>query len=110
MPHHECQVQFSRSMAMPTTWFSDGAKTAVREAAVSRNLSSIHMLSGAFDDSIRMAKHCPTGTLCVPSRAGLSHNPQESTDPNDLIAGTRALGLPLGITLLVSSDPSASRA
>jgi hypothetical protein len=110
MPHHGCQVQFSRfdgdADDMVQRWGEDRGTRSGRL----RNLSSIHMLSGAFDDSIRLAKHCPTGTLSVPSHAGLSHNPQESTDPNDLIAGTRALGLPLGITLLVSSDPSASRA
>jgi N-carbamoyl-L-amino-acid hydrolase len=38
-----------------------------------------------------LAGHCPTGMLFVPSRAGISHNPLEFTEPAQLLAGTRAL-------------------
>jgi beta-ureidopropionase / N-carbamoyl-L-amino-acid hydrolase len=51
----------------------------------------MEMLSGAFHDSVHLAHHCPTGMLFVPSRAGLSHNPEEYTDGGHLVAGTRVL-------------------
>lgn len=107
-PHHGCQVQFARSMAMPTTWFSDVVKKSIREAAVPLNLTSMDMLSGAFHDSVHLANHCPTGMLFVPSRAGLSHNPQEYTYPDELIAGTRVLAATIAHHAeLLSGDPSA---
>jgi beta-ureidopropionase / N-carbamoyl-L-amino-acid hydrolase len=90
-PRHGCDVAFTRSMAMPTTWFSDAVKTSIRQAADRLNLESMEMLSGAFHDSIHLSHHCPTGMLFVPSRAGLSHNPQEHTDALHLVAGTRVL-------------------
>lgn len=110
-PHHGCQVQFARSMAMPTTWFNDAVKTSIREAAVPLNLNSMDMLSGAFHDSVHLANHCPTGMLFVPSRGGLSHNPQEHTDPDDLIDGTRVLAAAIAHHAeLLSTDPSTSPA
>ena len=34
-----------------------------------------------------MARLCPTGMVFVPSRDGISHNPAEFTEPEDLVAG-----------------------
>ena len=34
-----------------------------------------------------MARLCPTGMVFVPSREGISHNPAEFTEPEDLAAG-----------------------
>ena len=38
-----------------------------------------------------MARICPTGMIFVPSRAGLSHCPQEFTGPEDLRCGALVL-------------------
>jgi len=34
---------------------------------------------------------CPAGMVFVPSQAGISHNPAEHTDPEDLVAGADVL-------------------
>ena len=47
--------------------------------------------SGAGHDAQMMARVCPTGMVFVPSHKGISHNPQEHTDPDDLIAGCNVL-------------------
>lgn len=42
-------------------------------------LKSIVMPSGAGHDAMNMAKLCPSGLIFIPSKDGLSHNPEEYT-------------------------------
>ena len=90
-PRHGCEVRYTQTMALPTTWFDDSVRASIREAADRLGLATMDMLSGAFHDSVHLARHCPTGMLFVPSRAGLSHNPAEYTDAEHLVAGARVL-------------------
>ena len=90
-PRHGCEVAYSPSMAMPTTWFSEALIASVRRAADQLGLVSIDMLSGAFHDSVHLAHHCATAMIFVPSRAGLSHNPHEHTDAGHLFSGAQVL-------------------
>ena len=53
--------------------------------------SVIKLPSGAGHDAQMMARVCPTGMVFVPSHKGISHNPQEHTDSDDLIAGCNVL-------------------
>jgi beta-ureidopropionase / N-carbamoyl-L-amino-acid hydrolase len=56
-----------------------------------RNVSSVRMASGAGHDAMKMAKLCPAGMLLVPSRGGISHNPDEWTDLDDIVTGVQVL-------------------
>ena len=49
------------------------------------------MPSGAGHDAQMLARVCPTGMVFVPSRDGISHNPAEHTDADDLMAGADVL-------------------
>lgn len=49
------------------------------------------MHSGAGHDSQLIGRHIPTAMLFVPSRNGISHNPEEYTAPEYLEKGTYAL-------------------
>ncbi|MGI9594695.1 MAG: M20/M25/M40 family metallo-hydrolase, partial [Acidimicrobiales bacterium] len=49
------------------------------------------MPSGAGHDAQMMARVCPTAMVFTPSRAGLSHNPAEYTEPEHLEAGANVL-------------------
>ncbi len=53
--------------------------------------SSMTMPSGAGHDAQMLARVCPTGMIFVPSQNGISHNPSEHTDREDLIAGANVL-------------------
>jgi beta-ureidopropionase / N-carbamoyl-L-amino-acid hydrolase len=90
-PRHGCQIGIEQLMALPTTWFNSAVKTSIRQAAEQLRLAAKEMISGAFHDSVHLANYCPTGMLFVPSRSGLSHNPDEHTDPEYLLAGARVL-------------------
>jgi beta-ureidopropionase / N-carbamoyl-L-amino-acid hydrolase len=52
-----------------------------------RGIPAVRMASGAGHDAMKMAKLCPAGMLLVPSRGGISHNPDEWTYHDDVIAG-----------------------
>jgi len=49
------------------------------------------MPSGAGHDAMQMAKITPAGMIFVPSKRGISHNPLEWTDPDDIALGTQLL-------------------
>ncbi|GIS99185.1 MAG: hypothetical protein CM1200mP26_08980 [Acidimicrobiales bacterium] len=58
-------------------------------AAVASDLGHTvrRMPSGAGHDAQMLARVCPTGMVFVPSHDGISHNPAEHTEPDDLVAG-----------------------
>ena len=47
--------------------------------------------SGAGHDAQMLARVCPTAMIFTPSARGISHNPAEHTDPDDLVAGADVL-------------------
>lgn len=49
------------------------------------------MTSGAGHDAQILAQHCPTAMIFVPSRDGISHNPDEHTDPAQIETGANVL-------------------
>ncbi|OME65600.1 allantoate amidohydrolase [Paenibacillus odorifer] len=49
------------------------------------------MVSGAGHDAQLFAPRCPTAMIFVPSRAGISHSPEEYTFPEQLVAGLEVL-------------------
>lgn len=63
---------------------------------VERHASSIdsrvrRMPSGAGHDAQMLARVCPTAMIFVPSRGGISHNPAEHTDAEQLVTGANVL-------------------
>jgi N-carbamoyl-L-amino-acid hydrolase len=71
--------------------FDETVISRVEAAALARSLSCRRMPSGAGHDAQMIARMCPTGMVFVPSRDGVSHNPREHTDPDDLAAGASVL-------------------
>jgi beta-ureidopropionase / N-carbamoyl-L-amino-acid hydrolase len=63
----------------------------VEAAADSLGLTHRRMPSGAGHDAQMLARVCPSGMVFVPSIHGISHNPAEDTDPDDLEAGANTL-------------------
>lgn len=60
---------------------------------ICRNIdpSTVRMPSGAGHDAQMLARVCPTAMIFVPSKDGVSHNPAEHTDDDDLERGANAL-------------------
>lgn len=51
----------------------------------------MRMVSGAGHDAQMMARVCKTAMIFVPSIGGISHNPTEHTEKEDLILGAELL-------------------
>ena len=49
------------------------------------------MPSGAGHDAQMLARVCPTAMIFVPSEGGISHNPAEHTDEDQLVSGAEVL-------------------
>ncbi|KAI0477259.1 amidase [Xylariaceae sp. FL0804] len=49
------------------------------------------MTSGAGHDSVYASRRCPTSMIFVPSRHGISHNPEEYTNEEDCAIGAEVL-------------------
>lgn len=67
----------------------------IEEACKEKELNYRIMHSGAGHDSQIIAPRIPTGMIFVPSIRGISHNPAEDTDLEDLLQGIEALELTL---------------
>ncbi|MGF1606753.1 MAG: Zn-dependent hydrolase [Rhodothalassiaceae bacterium] len=63
----------------------------IADAAKDMGLSRRFMPSGAGHDAQDMVPLMPTGMIFVPSRAGISHSPDEFTAPEDLANGADVL-------------------
>jgi N-carbamoyl-L-amino-acid hydrolase len=68
---------------------------AVANAARTRGLAAMEMVSGAGHDSCNVSAVAPTAMLFVPCAGGLSHNEAESATSQDLEAGANVLLLAL---------------
>jgi N-carbamoyl-L-amino-acid hydrolase len=71
--------------------FDPGIVALIEDAARERQLASRRMTSGAGHDAQMLARICPAAMIFVPSRGGISHNPREHTEPEQLIAGAGVL-------------------
>lgn len=64
---------------------------SVRAGAKAAGLSTRDMISGAGHDAVHAAAVVPTTMIFVPCKGGLSHNPAESTLPEECAAGAQVL-------------------
>lgn len=66
-------------------------RETIASAAKDLGLPTLTMFSGAGHDAQIMAEAAPVGMVFVPSRAGVSHAPSESTEDRHLIDGANVL-------------------
>jgi len=71
--------------------FDDELTGLVADLARHHNRSVMFMPSGAGHDAQMLARVCPTTMIFTPSVQGISHNPAEFTNTDDLVAGTNIL-------------------
>ena len=81
-------VHFYESLAAPT---DPRFRDIVEESANALGYTSVRMPSGAGHDAQSMAELGPVGMIFVPSRAGISHSPDEYSAPDDITRGTNVL-------------------
>ena len=93
------RVAESENVEIDTKWvarfepvvFDPRVVELVESTASALGLSVRRMPSGAGHDAQILAGVCPAGMVFVPSVRGISHNPAEHTEPDDLVAGSNVL-------------------
>jgi len=75
----------------PPVEFDADCVRAVREAAKSLGYAHRDMVSGAGHDACYISRIAPTAMIFIPCRGGISHNEEESAEPDDLAAGCNVL-------------------
>ena len=93
------RVAESEEVEIDTKWvarfepvvFDPRVVELVESTASALGLSVRRMPSGAGHDAQILADVCPAGMVFVPSVKGISHNPAEHTDADDLVAGANVL-------------------
>lgn len=73
------------------TPLDDDLRSVLHEAVKSAGASVMDLPSGAGHDAQVIARHVPTAMLFVPSRRGISHAPEEFTDPDHQEVGAEVL-------------------
>ncbi|XAW89893.1 M20/M25/M40 family metallo-hydrolase [Vibrio sp. CDRSL-10 TSBA] len=71
--------------------FDESLVASIEKAANSLNISHHRMTSGAGHDAQMIARIAPSAMIFVPSKDGVSHNPKEFTELEDLILGAEVL-------------------
>ena len=74
----------------PVALSSELAK-AFEELCKAKKLKYRHMHSGAGHDAMHMAKLVPTSMLFIPCKDGISHNPEEKAELEDICLGIEVL-------------------
>jgi allantoate deiminase len=77
--------------AVPPTPMAPEVIEAVVAAAEAEGIEPVRMASGAGHDAMNVGRRAPAGMIFVPSRDGISHSPEEWTDPADCELGARVL-------------------
>ena len=71
--------------------FDENVVRLVEGTAQAHGLSCMRLPSGAGHDAQMLARVCPTAMVFVPSHRGISHNPAEHTDEDQIEAGCNVL-------------------
>ncbi|EEA01733.1 amidase, hydantoinase/carbamoylase family [Burkholderia sp. H160] len=71
--------------------FDAGLADAIEASAERMGFTHRRMTSGAGHDAQMIARIAPAAMIFVPSRGGVSHNPREHTDDDQLIDGANVL-------------------
>ncbi len=82
--------------------FDDGVVDLIERVALEQGRTTRRMPSGAGHDAQMLARVCPAGMVFVPSAGGVSHNPAEHTDDDQLAAGVDVL---LQVMLELAGQP-----
>lgn len=84
-------VAWERLARFDPVAFDPAVVDLVESTARRHGHAVLRLPSGAGHDAQMLARVCPAGMVFVPSIAGISHNPAESTAPEHLEAGAQVL-------------------
>lgn len=87
------EVKITTLVRFDPVIFDEAILKIIEKVTAEKGLSYRRMTSGAGHDAQMIARQCPSAMIFVPSIGGISHNPDEWTEPCDVIAGANVLAL-----------------
>jgi allantoate deiminase len=87
----QLELEVTKTHRKPPTPLDPGLQDLLAQGAAAEGATARSMPSGAGHDAMVLAKHVPAAMLFVPSRAGISHSPDEYTSPEQCGLGARVL-------------------
>ncbi|OUM22578.1 Zn-dependent hydrolase [Pseudomonas putida] len=84
-------ISTERLVRLEPVSFDAGLADAIEASAQRFGFSHRRMTSGAGHDAQMIARIAPAAMIFVPSKGGISHNPREHTDDEQLIQGAQVL-------------------
>ncbi len=88
---HQVALDINEIWHNPPVKFDQNCIAAVSNAVTRLDYSHQQIVSGAGHDACQVCRVVPTSMIFVPCAGGLSHNEQESAEPEDLEAGCNVL-------------------
>ncbi len=85
------EVSCERLVRFQPVTFDPGLADEIEASAKRKGLSYRRMTSGAGHDAQMIARIAPAAMIFVPSRGGISHNPLEHTNDDQLLKGAEVL-------------------
>lgn len=86
-----CHAELWQIQHSPSLTFHPNIRSHIAAAAQQNAIKYQDIYSAAGHDARQLHYVCPTGMIFVPCRDGISHNPAEWCEPDDLVAGARVL-------------------
>lgn len=85
------KIETERLVRFQPVVFDTGLADEIEASAKRFGFSHRRMTSGAGHDAQMIARIAPSAMIFVPSRGGISHNPREHTDDEQLVQGAQVL-------------------
>lgn len=86
-----CDVEFMRLSDAEPNLFDEGLRRIISAAADARHYKWMSVLSAAGHDARYLASVCPAAMVFIPCRNGVSHAPEEWSEPEHVVAGAQIL-------------------
>jgi ureidoglycolate amidohydrolase len=93
--HRQIEAQVGCLNSDPPASTSGIVVEAIRAACGELGLQSLAMISRAYHDSLFMTRIAPTGMIFIPCKEGISHRPEEYSDPGAIARGIEVLAMTL---------------
>lgn len=85
------KIETERLVRFEPVVFDAGLADEIEASARRFGFTTRRMTSGAGHDAQMIARIAPSAMIFVPSRGGISHNPREHTDDEQLVQGAQVL-------------------
>lgn len=86
-----CRIELQQIAQADSITFAGSIRTAIEEAANAANVPHMTIYSAAGHDARLLHAVCPTGMIFIPCRGGISHNPEEWSEPEHVEQGAKVL-------------------